>query len=1014
MDASNQQLPTKENALFKRILKCYEQKQYKNGLKFAKQILQNFPNHGETQAMKGLTMNCLGRKEEAYQLVRLGLRNNLRSHVCWHVFGLLQRSDKKYDEAIKCYRNALKWDKDNLQILRDLSLLQIQMRDLEGYRETRYKLFELRPTHRASWIGYAMSFHLLKDYSSALKIIEEFRKTMQKNTYDYEYSELLLYQNMVMREAGLYEEALQHLNTYKTHICDKVTSMELRGELYLRLDQPKEAEKFYRTLIKRNPENMSYYLKLEEALQLTTVDQKLALYKEYTSKFPRAHVPRRLPLNYATGETLVTLLEPYLQKSLLKGVPPLFTDILSLYDQPDKTEIVEKLMYKYLHNLETSGRLNPDDEDCEKEPACILFVLMFLAEHHSHHGESEKALSLLQRALDHTPTLIELYIIKGAILKHAGDLLGAVDAVTEAQTLDTADRYVNSKSASYMLAANMVQPAQEMCSKFTREGVSAMENLNEMQCMWFQNDCAHAYYRLGQYGQALKMCHQVDRHFTEIIEDQFDFHTYCMRKMTLRSYMQLLRLEDVLRSNEFFWRASSLAITIYLRLHDKPITDVSVENDINTANMTPFELKKYRAKQRKTRKVEERKQEEKRKEDKKAEQKKKAAGQDDLENPPQEELIPYKLERPAEPLTEALYFLRPLQALLPNRLQTHLFAFNIHLRRDKPMLMLQSLKRAHSVDKQHPELHTCSVQFLRYCKESLPRKYQQPPPTTATVLPTQTDNKNNPANNHHQNNNKQNTNKGRHNNKDKNNKDKNQQRKNNHQQNNSTDAKSAHNSSNKDVTAPKVVNYEEEEAIHDEQERSLMECINKEIYNMFGTMDPHTLNESFLNDNSESAPHRLQAARSMFVLDEVQKERAINIATELSDRLTNRTLKTLQSVMEWLQGLECQASPEQILHYKTQCQKLFPRAQVFITETPPDHTTTLTTTTATCSLLTTTTSASSGAIPSVGTTEDDEASPDEGSTTALKDERVTINCDSDDVKDSTNEVIANHVNHVAT
>ena len=32
----------------------------------------------------------------------------------WHVYGLLQRSDKKYDEAIKCYRNALKWDKVRL------------------------------------------------------------------------------------------------------------------------------------------------------------------------------------------------------------------------------------------------------------------------------------------------------------------------------------------------------------------------------------------------------------------------------------------------------------------------------------------------------------------------------------------------------------------------------------------------------------------------------------------------------------------------------------------------------------------------------------------------------------------------------------------------------------------------------------------------------------------------------------------------------------------------------------
>lgn len=129
-------LPPKENALFKRILKCYEQKQYKNGLKFAKQILGNskFAEHGETLAMKGLTLNCLGKKEEAYEHVRRGLRNDLKSHVCWHVYGLLQRSDRKYDEAIKAYRNALRWDKDNLQILRDLSLLQIQMRDLEGYR----------------------------------------------------------------------------------------------------------------------------------------------------------------------------------------------------------------------------------------------------------------------------------------------------------------------------------------------------------------------------------------------------------------------------------------------------------------------------------------------------------------------------------------------------------------------------------------------------------------------------------------------------------------------------------------------------------------------------------------------------------------------------------------------------------------------------------------------------------------------------------------------------------------
>lgn len=40
--------------------------------------------------MKGLILNALGRREEAYEYVRRGLRNDLKSHTCWHVYGLLQ------------------------------------------------------------------------------------------------------------------------------------------------------------------------------------------------------------------------------------------------------------------------------------------------------------------------------------------------------------------------------------------------------------------------------------------------------------------------------------------------------------------------------------------------------------------------------------------------------------------------------------------------------------------------------------------------------------------------------------------------------------------------------------------------------------------------------------------------------------------------------------------------------------------------------------------------------------
>ena len=64
--------------------KLYERKDYKKGLKAAEAILKKFPTHGETLAMKGLTLNALGKKEEAHDHVRRGLREDLRR--CVHIY----------------------------------------------------------------------------------------------------------------------------------------------------------------------------------------------------------------------------------------------------------------------------------------------------------------------------------------------------------------------------------------------------------------------------------------------------------------------------------------------------------------------------------------------------------------------------------------------------------------------------------------------------------------------------------------------------------------------------------------------------------------------------------------------------------------------------------------------------------------------------------------------------------------------------------------------------------------
>jgi hypothetical protein len=84
-----------------------------------------------------------------------------------------------------------------------------------------------------------------------------------------------------------------------------ILSNSVTGKLNLELKRFKEAEVYYKDLLMRNPENTTYYAKLQEAQQLTTASEKLNMFSEFQELFPRALAPRRLPLTYAVGEFYV-------------------------------------------------------------------------------------------------------------------------------------------------------------------------------------------------------------------------------------------------------------------------------------------------------------------------------------------------------------------------------------------------------------------------------------------------------------------------------------------------------------------------------------------------------------------------------------------------------------------------------------------------------------------------------------------------------------------------------------
>lgn len=65
----------------------------------------------ETLCMKGLIQTHMGKRDEGMELVKKGIRLDLTSHICWHVFGLIQKGEKNYEEALKSYMQALKFDR---------------------------------------------------------------------------------------------------------------------------------------------------------------------------------------------------------------------------------------------------------------------------------------------------------------------------------------------------------------------------------------------------------------------------------------------------------------------------------------------------------------------------------------------------------------------------------------------------------------------------------------------------------------------------------------------------------------------------------------------------------------------------------------------------------------------------------------------------------------------------------------------------------------------------------------
>jgi tetratricopeptide (TPR) repeat protein len=473
-------------------------------------------------------------------------------------------------------------------------VLQLQMRDLHGFLESRRRILNNKQAQKGNWIAYIIACHLNRDFTRAKRLLEVVNDNFRGIDEDQvECSERRLYHALVthtnskvLEESGDFQAAVDFLQTHNNEIRDRVAYMERMADLSLKLGHKEESLSWWSQLLLRNPDELRYHQSAAAALGLPPLNATLTaeqldtlnqFWKPIREAHPRSATFDGLQLSCSSGAEFEALFEKRLCNQLRKGIPSLFGGMRHLYSVPEKVAAIEGVILKAEKSLREQQVLPDRAPDSEKEPpTTLLWLLCYLALHFNERGQFERALDYLREGHDeHTPTMHELYMIKANVLKHTGALAEASAQLEYVRKLDTADRFLNTKSVKYLLAANQPEEATAVVQLFTKDNddfdpaEKGQSYLDYMQAMWWESRLAACYDRLGRLDEALSVHCIILGHFKGIIEDQFDFHSYVLRKMTIRAYTQLLRFADNIYTHKQYRLAARGAIRVALKLEKK-------------------------------------------------------------------------------------------------------------------------------------------------------------------------------------------------------------------------------------------------------------------------------------------------------------------------------------------------------------------------------------------------------------------------------------------------------------
>ncbi len=627
-------------------------------------------------------------------------------------------------------------------ILRDLSQMQMQVRDFKGFLDSRTKFLnaDRNIQYPSAWVSLALAHHLLKNYEQAANVLQKLRQARSGVVggpipiLPYELSELYLYEVYIYQDGGMFEKALQVLDKAMADgfVRDVTGAMEMRAQLLASLGRNEEAREVYYQLLDENPENHRCHKQIIDMARAgadaaedgdagggaagtsgTKCNDEAVLveiYEDLTRRHPKSRSCKRIPLDFdLPGDRFKERLRAFVMPYIEKGIPSLFAELEPLYASAEKGRIIGETLVE-LQDSVASGT----DTGCS-----AFWIRLCLAMHCSRVGRDDEAIREINQAIGEAPddeSRIDSYSAKSKILDAVGDYRGAAEMAENARKLDLADRYLNCRASTAFFKALQPERAEELCQMFTKGGNN---NFYDMQATWYEMASGHCYAELGDYAGALKRFRKVEEHYVDFIDDQYDFFAYCTHKHTLRAYVDMIRMMDGLHRSEILAAAVAAAVRVYIHLSKHPYKTEVEQLEERVATMTPEEATKERERLEVKLLQEEKREKERRGEEAKAAAAEaKGASDSDQEGGNKVDLDPkgIMLAKTEDPLGDARKLVNTLLTGAPNQLGSHLLAYKVEICRalTAPEAQLSlALGHVHSAVRiagaSHPRVHECII-----------------------------------------------------------------------------------------------------------------------------------------------------------------------------------------------------------------------------------------------------------------------------------------------------------------